>query len=136
MMDDQRKRIHDKYAPWWAVAMFIFGLAGLSTVWFDMGDFWGGYGLDIMGPAWNYILFRGLFTAYKETRWTNFFTPNRTLIIFVLVAYGIEGAQYMEWYGATYDPFDLLAYVSLLIPLYLLDKRQASGIGHQASGVR
>lgn len=130
----QAKEIHNKYAPFWAAAMFVFGITGLSTVWFDTGDFWGGYGLDIMGPAWNYILFRGLFTGYTENKWRRFFTPNRTFIIFVLVAYGIETAQYLEWYESTFDPYDLLAYVSLLIPLYLLDKWQATGIGHRGSG--
>lgn len=128
-MSELEKMIHNKYAPYWAAGMFIFGLAGLSTVWFDTGDFWGGYGLDIMGPAWNYILFRGLFTGYRDTKWTRFFTPTRTVIIFILVAYGIEGAQYLEWYDSTFDWYDLLAYVSLLIPLYILDRFQASAVG-------
>ena len=129
-MENKKRQIHNKYAPYWAAAMFIFGLAGLSTVWFDTGDFWNGYGLDIMGPAWNYILFRGLFTGYRKTRWTAFFTPNRTLLIFIIVAYGIEGAQYLEWYESTFDPYDLIAYISLLIPLYLLDRYQALGARH------
>lgn len=124
MMEDQRTLIHNRYAPYWAAAMIIFGLAGLSTVWFDTGDFWGGYGLDIMGPAWNYILFRGLFTGYRDTKWTSFFTPTRTLIFFILAAYIIEGAQYLEWYDATFDPFDLIAYISLLFPVYMLDSFQ------------
>jgi hypothetical protein len=49
-------------------------------------------------------------------------TP-RTVIIFLLVSFAIEGAQYFELYDATFDPWDLLAYVSILLPLYVLDMR-------------
>jgi hypothetical protein len=112
---------HDRYAPYWAAAMILFGLAGLAPNWFDTGTFWESFGLDICGPAWNYILFRRLGTAYRDNRWVRFFTPLRTVAIFILVAYGIEGMQYLQWYDSTYDSWDLLAYISLLIPLFLLD---------------
>ncbi len=74
------------------------------------------------GPAWSYILFRGRFTAKKDNWWTRFFTPIRTVIIFIAVCFGIEAAQYFHLYDATFDPWDFLAYVSLLIPLFLLDR--------------
>jgi hypothetical protein len=120
----EKKRIHDRFAPYWAAALVVFGVAGLSTIWVDLGGFWKGYMLDIAGPAWNYILFRGLFTSYRENTWTRFFTPKRTFVIFIIVCFGIEGMQYFKLYNATFDPWDLLAYVSLIIPLFLLDYRQ------------
>ncbi len=121
MEQNSLKTIHDKYAPYWAVALLIFGTVGLSTIWIDLGDFWKGYVLDMTGPAWNYILFRGLYTAKANNVWTRFFTPNRTLIIFLLVCFMIETLQYFKIYDSTFDLWDLLAYCSILIPIFLLD---------------
>ena len=127
-MTSQKKYIHDKFAPYWAVALVILGSTGLATIWIDLGAFWKGYVLDITGPAWNYILFRGLFTSYAENKWTRFFTPQKTLIIFLMVCFGIEGAQYFKLYDSTYDPWDFVSYVSILIPLFLLDVVQTNYI--------
>ncbi len=113
---------HNRQAPYWAAGLFIFCATGLATIWVDGGPFWKGYVLDMVGPAWNYILIRGLFTSWVDNAWTRFFTPTRTVIIFLLVSFAIEGAQYFELYDATFDPWDLVAYVSLLVPLYLLDR--------------
>lgn len=123
-MPNSKQALHDKHAPYWAATLIILCGTGLATIWTDLGDFWKGYVLDITGPAWNYILFRGLYRSYTENVWTRFFTPNRTLIIFLMVCIGIEGAQYFNFYDATYDPRDFLAYISLLIPLFLLDSYQ------------
>jgi hypothetical protein len=90
----------------------------------DLGAFWKGYVLDMTGPAWSYILFRGLYTGYAENAWRRFFTPGRTLAAFLLVLAGIEGMQYLSIYEATFDPWDFLAYGSVLIPLYFLDAYQ------------
>jgi len=116
-----KKTKHDAHAPFWAIGIIILGGIGLATIWVDLGHFWSGYVLDMTGPGWNYILFRGLYMSYTENAWTRFFTPQKTLIIFLVVCFGIEGAQYFNLYEATYDPLDLLAYVSILIPLFLLD---------------
>ncbi len=121
MEQKEIKSRHDKNAPYWAVALFVFGLIGLATTWIDLGNFWKGYILDMVGPAWNYILFRGLFTGKADNAWTGFFTPNRTLIIFITVCFGIETLQYFEIYNSTFDILDLLAYISILIPLFLID---------------
>jgi hypothetical protein len=120
-MDGSLQYRHDKLAPYWAVGLVVLCATGLATIWINLGDFWKGYVLDMTGPAWNYILFRGLFTNYRENAWTKFFTPWRTLFIFLLVCAGIEGIQYFNLYGATYDPWDFLCYVSILIPLFLVD---------------
>ena len=112
---------HNTQAPYWAAALAVLGIIGISTTWIDLGDFWKGYVLDMCGPAWNYILFRGLFTAKRDNTWTRFFTPVRTLIIFLSVCFGIEMAQYFELYDSTYDQWDFLAYASILIPIFFID---------------
>ncbi len=74
------------------------------------------------GPAWNYILFRGRFTSRANNFWTRFFTPKHTVIIFLAVCFGIESVQHFGLYEATFDPLDFFAYVSILVPLYILDQ--------------
>ena len=118
------KSIHNQLAPYWAIALVILAGTGLATIWIDIGTFWKGYVLDITGPAWNYILFRGLFTAKANNAWTRFFTPKRTLVIFLMVCVGIEVAQYFDLYDATYDTWDFLAYITILVPLFLIDSNQ------------
>lgn len=121
MDKDILKIRHDKFAPCWAAAIVVLGVTGLSTIWFDLGAFWKGYVLDMTGPAWNYILFRGLYTAWADNVWTRFFTPVRTFVIFILVCFGIEAMQYFKIYDSTFDPWDLAAYVSILTPLFIID---------------
>jgi hypothetical protein len=120
------KQRHEKYAPYWAAGLVIFGATGLATTRFDLGSFWSGYVLDMVGPAWNYILFRGLFTYHKDNAWTRFFTPVVTVSLFLIVCFSIELAQLLELYEATYDPWDFLAYTSILVPLFILDVIQNS----------
>lgn len=74
------------------------------------------------GPAWNYILFRTKFTSESDNLWTRFFIPLRTVLIFVAVCSVIEGAQYFALYDTTFDPWDFLAYVSVLVPLFPIDR--------------
>ncbi len=117
------KSKHDEYAPYWAIALVLLCGTGLATIWADLGNFWKGYVLDMTGPAWNYILFRGLFTAKANNKWTRFFTPIRTLIIFLFVCIGIESMQYFNLYESTYDPWDFLAYISILVPVFIIDSK-------------
>jgi hypothetical protein len=116
--------MHNKFAPYWAISLILLGVVGISTNWIDLGSLWKGYVLDITGPAWNYILFRGLFTAKTDNVWTRFFSPVKTFIIFFVVCLLIESMQYFKLYNATYDPWDFLAYMSLLVPVFLLDLYQ------------
>ncbi|MBE9490982.1 MAG: hypothetical protein IMY67_11850 [Bacteroidetes bacterium] len=119
------KNNHNKYAPYWALTLFILCGTGIATISIDLGSFWKGYVLDMVAPAWNYILFRGLFTYKTNNIWTRFFTPLRTLIIFLVVCFLIEFAQYLNLYDATYDVYDLLAYLSILVPLFIFDVIQS-----------
>jgi hypothetical protein len=120
-MTEEGDNMHNRHAPYWATAMVVLCLTGLSSIWLDMGTLWKGYALDMAGPAWNYILFRGLFTGKTDNMWTRFFTPVRTLVIFVVVCFAIETMQYFGVYAATFDPWDFPAYLSLLVPVFVVD---------------
>ena len=120
---------HDRHAPFWALVLVILFGMGLATIWIEGGPFWKGYVLDITGPAWNYILFRGRFTSKANNLWTRFFTPWHTVVIFVAVCFGIESMQYFGLYKATFDPLDFLAYISILVPLFILDQLTYEGKG-------
>lgn len=112
---------HNRVAPWWA-ALFVLCLGtGLSSLLFKSNFFLNSYGLDVTGPAWSYILFRGLAYQYTETFWTRFFTPVKTFGIFVFFTFAVESAQYFELYESTFDPWDFIAYLTLLGPMFLID---------------
>ena len=119
-----KAEVHNKFAPYWAATLIVVGVIGVSTTWFKFGGFWNAYVLDICGPGWNYILFRLLFTEYRDNRWRRFFNPVRTVVIFIVFSFGVETAQFLELYESTFDPFDYLAYISLLLPLFIIDQRQ------------
>jgi hypothetical protein len=127
--------MHDKYAPYWATILIILLGMGLSTIWLDLGTFWKEYLLDMVGPAWAYILFRGLFMAKFNNIWTRFFTPNRTLIIFLTICFGIETLQYFKIYNSTFDFWDFPAYISILIPVFLIDIRIIRKIRNTAPNI-
>lgn len=116
---------HNARAPYWAILLVITALTGLSSLWVQSNDFWRGYILDITGPAWNYILIRGLYTKYADNLWTRTMTPVRTYLLFLIICFGIEVAQYFELYDATFDYWDFLAYFSLLTPFFLVDLVQS-----------
>lgn len=106
----------------WASALIILGTIGLATGFFRLPGLWSGYVLDAVGPAWNYILIRGLFAKRQPTVVSGFFTPEAALAFIIAVCFLIEGAQYLNLYEAHYDAFDFLAYVSLLVPCYVIDR--------------
>jgi len=106
----------------WKIAIILLGtIALLSGLVKDPG-FWSSYVLDIVGPAWNYILLRGLYTSKKSTFMSLKFTPETAAFIILGTCVLVETAQYFKLYDAYFDPYDFLAYVSLLLPCYLLDK--------------
>ncbi|MBE9548329.1 MAG: hypothetical protein IMF09_02895 [Proteobacteria bacterium] len=115
------KTAHNNAAPYWAAALLILVGSAILIQWIDSAAFWNGYAIDMAGPAWNYILFRGLFTAYSDNAWRRFFTPVRTLVIFLFVCFGIEIMQFFNLYKSTYDPWDFLAYISILLPVFIID---------------
>jgi len=118
---------HNKNAPYWAITLALLCAIGLSTGIFEFGPFWKGYVLDMTGPAWSYILIRGLFTKYTVNAWRKFFTPANTYFIFVMVCFLIETTQFMNLYESTFDSMDYVAYVSILTPLFIMDLWQTYG---------
>jgi len=126
MQMPDKQDLHNKFAPYWALLLIALCLTGLSTGVFDFGSFWSGYVLDMTGPAWNYILFRGLFRKRVDNSWTRFFTPTNTYFIFVFVCFVVENMQYLNLYDSTYDSWDFAAYISLLTPIFLLDLLQST----------
>jgi hypothetical protein len=112
---------HNRYAPFWAIAMIALIVTGLCTIWVNGGNFWKEYVLDMVGPAWTYILIRGLFTAKQDNRFTRLFTPATTLLVLLVAAFGIETLQYFRVYESTFDPWDLVAYTSVIVPLFIMD---------------
>jgi O-antigen ligase len=120
-MYEIRTELHNRFAPYWAILMVICLILGLLTINFKFGKIWNGYVLDVVGPAWTYILFRGLFTKKAENLWTKIFTPTKTFLLLTFVLFVIEFMQYFELYASTFDIFDLIAYVLLLLPIYILD---------------
>ena len=107
---------------YWAVSLVVLGTIGLSTGLVSARGFWSSYVLDTVGPAWNYILLRGLFSKTQPAMLSRFLTPEGTLFLIVIVCSLIEAAQYFQLYEAHYDPYDFLAYVSLLVPCYAIDR--------------
>jgi len=118
---------HDRHAPFWALGLVVLCVTGLTASLKADSPFLRGYALDMAGPSWNYILFRGRFTSKADNRWTRFFTPKRTFVIIAAVCFGIEVMQYFELYEATFDPWDFLAYVSILVPVFILDQMTYEG---------
>ena len=110
--------------------MLGLGTIALATGAFPVPGFWSSYVLDMVGPAWIYILFRGLFRP-EPTAFSKYFTPEITVVSFTAICFLIEGAQYLQIYESHFDPLDFLAYVSILWPVYLIDRwmlnRRAAG---------
>jgi hypothetical protein len=115
----------------WKAALLVFGIVGLATGVVRVPGFWSSYVLDLVGPAWNYILLRGLFSKKQPAMLSRFLSPERALILILTVCALVETAQFFELYDARFDPSDFVAYASLLIPCYVIDRvslqRSSSG---------
>ena len=107
---------------WWAAALVLLGTLGLATGFIRVPGFWSNYVLDVVGPAWNYILIRGLFSRKQPTTLSRLFGPEVAIVVIIVVCVLIEGAQYLQLYDAHYDPYDFVAYVSLVLPCYVIDR--------------
>ena len=108
---------------YWKVSLVTFGTISLATGIIRVPGFWSSYMLDIMGPAWNYILIRGLFSRTQPAMLSRILIPEAALVLIVAICFLVEVAQYLRLYESTYDPFDFVAYVSLIVPCYIIDRR-------------
>jgi len=49
------------------------------------------------------------------------FTPIRTFLLISGICIAIETSQYFKLYEAYFDPYDYVAYISVLLPIFLVD---------------
>ena len=105
----------------WKISLILFGIISLSTGLSKRPGFWTSYVLDMAGPAWNYILIRGQYSD-KQTFCSFRFGPEFALFLIIGICFLIETSQFFKLYQAHFDPWDYLAYISILIPCYLIDK--------------
>lgn len=106
----------------WKISLILLCLIGLSTGLMSSAGFWTSYVLDIAGPAWCYILIRAQYKSTGSTFLSIKFTPEIAAILIVGICAIIETSQYFHLYDAHFDPYDYLAYVSGVIPFYIIDK--------------
>jgi len=106
----------------WKITIIALGSIGLLTCIIKQSGFWSSYMLDIVGPAWIYILIRsrynnnGTFLSFK-------FKPENALVLCLGICILIEIGQYLNLYPSHFDQWDFLAYASLIVPIYILDKK-------------
>lgn len=116
------RMIKSKTVRIWKVVLIVLGIVSLSSGLVKTPGFWSSYLLDIAGPAWGYVLLRTQYIAGDSGFLSIRFSPEMALMIILIICFLIETAQYFEIYDAHFDPYDYLAYISVLLPVYLIDK--------------
>ena len=106
----------------WKTALITLGSLAILTCFIRISDFVSGYVLDMVGPAMGYILLRVQYTSKGSTFLSFKFTPGLTALLISGICFLIETSQYFNLYDSYFDPWDYLAYISILIPCYLIDK--------------
>lgn len=106
----------------WKIIVIFLGIISLSSGLLKTPGFWSSYLLDIVGPAWGYVLLRAQYKAGDSGFLTIRFSPEGALLTVLIICSAIETAQYFELYEAYFDPFDYLAYISGVLPVYLFDR--------------
>ena len=105
----------------WKIIIVVLGVIGLSTCLIRTPGFWTSYVLDIVGPAWNYVLLRGQYSSSRSFLSLKL-TPETAALLILVICFLIETSQYYELYNAHFDPYDYIAYISALLPCYVIDK--------------
>ena len=111
----------------WKVLVIVLGVTSLMAAIVKIPGFWSGYMLDIAGPAWNYILLRGIYHSQNTSFLFIKFSPEGAGLLIMAICFIVETSQYFQLYDSYFDPYDYLAYVSLLLPVYFLDKHLSTG---------
>ena len=106
----------------WKTALITLGSLAILTCFIRISDFVSGYVLDMVGPAMGYILLRVQYTSKQSTFLSFKFTPGLTALLISGICFLIETSQYFNLYDSYFDPWDYLAYISILIPCYLIDR--------------
>lgn len=113
---------NSKIMLFWKITLILSGSTVLATCLIRIPGFWSSYVLDMAGPAMGYILLRVQYTSKESTFFSFKFTPESAALLIFGICFAIEASQYLKLYEAQFDPFDYVAYVSLLLPCYLIDK--------------
>jgi hypothetical protein len=106
----------------WKGMVIVLGIISLSTGLFSVSKFWSSYVLDLVGPAWGYVLIRVQYRMDSERFMKIRFSPEMALLSIISICFIIEAMQYYNLYYSTFDPYDLLAYFSGTFVVYLIDK--------------
>jgi len=114
--------IKSKAVRIWKVVLIVLGIVSLSSGLVKTPGFWSSYLLDIAGPAWGYVLLRTQYIPGDSGFLSIRFSSEMALMVILIICFLIETAQYFEIYDAHFDPYDYLAYISVLLPVYLIDK--------------
>ena len=104
------------------MVLIALGTIGLLSGLIKKPGFWSSHLLDIVGPAWIYILVRCQYSSKTSKFMSLRFSPEKALLSIFSVCALIETGQYFKIYDAHFYPYDYLAYASLLLPIYLIDK--------------
>ena len=110
----------------WLTFGAFFLTAGLNMAHISAG-FATNHLADLAGPAWLYIVFRGLATLQRRTQFGRVLgaTPARAALILFAGSTITEVSQYywpIGLFPGRFDPLDILTYACGLLPLYLLDR--------------
>ena len=111
-----------KWNLFWKISVILLGLVCLSVGIINLNGFWTSYVVDILGPAWGYILIRGQYKSSNSTFLSIKFTPDLAAVVILGICFIIETSQYFKIYDAFFDPLDYLAYCSGVLPVYFIDK--------------
>ena len=106
----------------WKITLVLSGSTVLATCLIRVPGFWSSYVLDMAGPAMGYILLRVQYTSKESTFLSFKFTPESAALIIFGICFAVETSQYFKLYEAHFDRFDYVAYISLLVPCFLIDK--------------
>ena len=110
----------------WNVIVFVLAGILLATELMERPGFWSNYARDLVGPPLIYILFRGLHRTKRSRKSPHFRTPNVAAAFVLGFCFVVEAAQYLGLYSAHFDPYDLVAYVSGVLPIYVADRWRQS----------
>ena len=121
------------YIRIWKAVVIVLGIISLSSGLLKTPGFWSSYLLDIAGPAWGYVLLRAQYKAGDHRFLSLRFSREGALVTIIVICFTIETAQFFELYVAYFDPYDYLAYLSGILPVYLFDRLLGSSGGSDKS---
>lgn len=113
---------NSKTTLFWKITLIVMGSLVLATCLIRVKGFWSSYVLDMAGPAMGYMLLRVQYTNRDSTFLSLKFTPECAALLIFGICFLVETSQYFNLYDAHFDAYDYLAYLSFLLPCFLIDK--------------